>query len=423
MGGSWDYYCACCGSTFDGGVISEQPRTARFLRARRLFEANRQIEKLAGEGAPIPEELQREFDENREESGEDEDDQSSMDKLLEDYSYDPDVITKEESKWTLDLQCLGFNSKLASLSKAFLSGFGTFEDYGGLNVDAGDDPNYPDDAFFSAYTDFSSGEGYVYPFHPKCLDIFRLLLAHKSGSGETPVSVDGSWVPQSFDLDKDTLFAVLDERSGAYRLEIDYGDPEPPHEQLWESRPGEELLIADPTCDDELVRGLILDAWHNVDNHVPLTGNATTFVQTEDHNDPFAKLPFELLLNVISELESSSFMSLLNASPHVYRALDGNNSLWLSQIRKSMPWFFELHDILDNLPDSSNDSYGTTNPKADTLRDKSLRGFFVWAYRITTPRVGKTGPFMGVANRCRIWGVCQQLVDPYLARLQSPATL
>ncbi|KAJ5812525.1 hypothetical protein N7474_008826 [Penicillium riverlandense] len=315
--GSWDYYCALCGSTFYGGEICPKSRRARLLRARRLSEANRQIEKLVEEGAPIPEELQREVDENKEEPGEGEDDPMSKNGFDEDHSYDPDIITEKESKWTLDLQCVGLNSDLDSLSKAFLSGIGTCEDYGGVSVNAGDDPNYPDDDFFSTYYDFNvDGGTTVYPFHPKCLDLFRLLVAHKSGSGATPVSVDGSWVPRSLDLDKDTLFAILDELSNDFtcRLDINYGDPEPPHEQFWESNPGEELFVADPTLDDELVQGMILSVWHGADNQ-PLTGNATPFAQTEDRDDLFAKLPFEMLLNVISELDSSSLLNLLNASP------------------------------------------------------------------------------------------------------------
>lgn len=425
--GSWDYYCALCGSTFYGGEISSKSRTARLLRARRLSEANRQIKKLAEEGSPIPDELQREADENKDEPGEDENEPMSMGGFDDDHSYDPAVITEKESKWTLDLQCVGLNLQLDSPSKAFLSSIGTGDDYGGLNVHAGDDPNYPDDDFFSAYYDFNvaNGGNTVYPFHPKCLDLFRLSVAHESGSGATPVSVDGSWIPRSPDLDMDTLFAILENLGNGFvaRLEINYGDPEPPCEQFWESNPGEELFVADPTSDDELVQGMILSVWHDADNHF-VTGNAMPFAQTEGSNDLFAKLPFELLLNVISELESSSLLSLLNASPHVHRALEGNSSLWLSHIAKSMPWFFELHEFLNNLTNSNDeDGNGTTGFKADALRDKSLRRFFVWAHHVTTPRVGKTGPFMGVANRRRIWSVCQQVADPYLARLQSPAAV
>lgn len=349
--------------------------------------------------------LQREVDENEEESGEDENDSD------EDYGYDPGVITEKESQWNRDLQCLGLDLKSTSLGKTFLSGIGTCGVYGGANI--GDD-------FFSTYSD-SFAENPVYPVHPKCLDLFRLLVAHKSGTGATPVSVDGSWIPRSLDLDTGTLFAILDERSNRFNcLEMDYGDPEIDHnEQFWESRQGEELFIADPTLDDELVKGMILSVWHDADNQ-PLTGNTALFAKTEDSNDLFAKLPFELLLNVISELEASSLLSLLNASPHVHRALDSGSSLWLNCIGKSMPWFFELHEFLDNLTGSNDDGRGNASSNADAFRDKSLRRFFVWANHITTPRVGQMGPFMCVANRRRIWDVCQQLVDPYLAQLQSP---
>lgn len=76
-----------------------------------------------------------------------------------------------------------------------------------------------------------------------------------------------------------------------------------------------------------------------------------------------------------------------------------------------------MHDFLSdsvNLAgDGTQDLVSSYNPS----HHRSLRRFFAWANHITTPRVGMKGPFMGVGNRRRIWGVCGHLVDLYLARL------
>lgn len=41
------------------------------------------------------------------------------------------------------------------------------------------------------------------------------------------------------------------------------------------------------------------------------------------------------------------------------------------------------------------------------------KGLFVWLDAMTTPRVRVRDPWLGVANRRRIWGVCGQLADEY----------
>ena len=390
--GRWHFYCALCGGTFTGCHISEQPHSAR---------------KKSGN-----DESEIEHGSNREQD---------YDSNAIEHSYDPDVITEQEAEWTLNLQCLGWNTNYwtSTSPQTFLSGIGTSDDYGYVDVPDGGDPNFPHDNSISAYYTFTDSET-AYPFHPKCLDIFLMLVAHKSGTGATHLSVDGSWVPQSLEFDHDTMLTILHEQDGEslYRLEIHYGNPDPPHDQYWEDIPGEEILIADPTRNNELVTGMILDAWHHADCRLPLVYNGNPLAQQQTENEIFSTLPFELLLGIVEELEFSDLASLLNASPHVHRAMDGHHYFWLRHLRESMPWFFEMHEFLAD----RTDGYGITSSKTDELRGKSLRPFFIWANCITTSRRGKRGPFMGVANRRRIWGVCEQLVVPYLAKLRSSPT-
>ena len=411
--GDWDYYCALCGSTFSNIHISRKPRTARFLRARRLSEATRPIKELEEKGEPIPGELQKTVQENQKR----EDDADSLDSYDEENSYDPEIITKEEAAWIEELQCLGFNANSTTLNKAFLSNIGESAGLGGLEVE-GDDPNFPEDNFMSAYWGFD-GTQYAIPFHHRCIDVFHFLVAHKTGRKKLAESSDGYWMPQSRSFDKDSLYSILDAHSAEYvsSLDLKYGDPEPPLEQYWMASPGEEIFIAHPTRDDESVQGMILDAWHGTETS-PSDHQPKSF--SEGTKDPFARLPFELLLNVVSEFDIPSLVNLMSSSAHVYRSLDNNYSFWLQFVKKSMPWFFELHRFLESLAPSIQNGRGVSDD-ADALGDKSLFRLFKLADKATTPRKHMRGPFMGIANRRRIWGVCKQIVDPYISQAEDAA--
>lgn len=67
-----------------------------------------------------------------------------------------------------------------------------------------------------------------------------------------------------------------------------------------------------------------------------------------------------------------------------------------------MPWFFELHRLLDD---------------EELMRGKDLKALFIWLDRTTTPRLMMNSPFISVANRRRIWGVCEFLTERYHDRL------
>ncbi|KAJ5594936.1 uncharacterized protein N7459_001144 [Penicillium hispanicum] len=432
--GSWDFYCALCGSTFYGQhSISRKPRTARFYRRQRA----RENAERPATGDPIPggnliattdqDQDQNFIDEHSDDNGdENEDDAESLLSYEEDYSYDPEIISEADAAWTHDLQCLGMNLNAPGLVKGYLSGIGTAGDYGGIEVDPGNDPNAQDGVtdFISAYWSTERTD-FAYPFHPHCFNLFFQQVAYKGGSS-IKASRSGDGWEQSFealDLDKDLLYNVMSEHAEDYSscLSISYGDPVPPGEQFWEARPGEEFFVADPLQHNKLVDGMILDAWHQI-IHRPLSTRETIppIAQQSQQHDPFARLPFEMLLHVVSTLQPSSLLDLLKASPHVYRALSQNISFWLQKFKESMPWFFELHALLPTLmiPDDSDD----TN-RAVGVHSRSPWHFFAWANRITTPRCGITGPFMGVANRRRIWDVCSQLADPYLAEQQRQVPL
>ncbi|KAJ5108997.1 hypothetical protein N7456_005672 [Penicillium angulare] len=429
--GSWDYYCAFCGSTFSNYHISKRPRTARFLRARRLSAANKQAQSLEEKGESVPDELQKviqenqvpqesENDEKPERSDDDEGSQSSMDSTEEDYTYDPEIISKEEAAWVEQVQCVGFNPESTALNKIFLSDIGRSDDYGIVEVE-GDDPNFPqENPQLSAYWEIGDNPA-VYPFHPQCFDIFHFAVAHDIGSKKLAESTDGNWVPQSRNLEKEVVHSTLGahtEEHASRLLHVEYGDPEPPNDQYWEANPGEELFISNPTQDNELAAGFIAEAWQHARDHVPLHCQPRACTETGTL-DPFTKLPFELVLNVVSNLDTPSLMSFTNASAHIYRALDSDNSFWFHHMKSEMPWFFELQRFLENLKSSTCNSNNAVGSNSDMPQERSLRDLFIWADNITTPRKGIRGPLMSIANRRRIWRVCKQLVGPYLAQAES----
>ena len=128
--GSWDYYCALCGSTFFvSNIISRKPRTAHFNRKRRESKARkaakvaREQEKKAHEGAGIhyydvihdPDPLSS--DSETYERSDEEDDSDSLDSYTEEHSYDPEIITEDAATWATILQCIGFNPDAPGLSK------------------------------------------------------------------------------------------------------------------------------------------------------------------------------------------------------------------------------------------------------------------------------------------------------------------
>lgn len=90
-------------------------------------------------------------------------------------------------------------------------------------------------------------------------------------------------------------------------------------------------------------------------------------------------------------------MAFLIASWPVYCATRDNNVLWKNRIRSDMPWFRELQELISQL-DSEDIDYKLVHRCFDI---------------VTTPTYGMEGRFLGIANRRRIWGACEQIVDVY----------
>ncbi|EEH03544.1 F-box domain-containing protein [Histoplasma capsulatum G186AR] len=112
--------------------------------------------------------------------------------------------------------------------------------------------------------------------------------------------------------------------------------------------------------------------------------------------DPFGELPFDLLYSILSFLPGDSTRALMSASWPVYRTTR-HPALWKQLMYWGMPWFWELHKLVEE----------------DNVPDLDYKNLYLWLNKATMPVYGMRGPFLGIANRRRIWCACAQLAEKY----------
>ncbi|KAJ5731259.1 uncharacterized protein N7483_005767 [Penicillium malachiteum] len=292
-------------------------------------------------------------------------------RLGEDHTYDPDILSEERAIWTQSVRCAGLNPYANSTTKCFVSGEGRMDKCGMIDLDSfeDDDPNFPNGIALKTYG-HSTKMPSAYPSHTKCLDIFMCVLAHKAGVKWTKSHRDAcdDWLLSAPQIDKETLYSVLDSIAeiGPFSfLGTDYG-----------------ML-----------------------------------------------LPFELLEKIFSWLDVSGLINILQASPHLYRSFGNSPTFWHPVLDFNMPWFFELEIFNDGAlecyeiesspnPNDQDDDFDHTAPSS--AHGKSLHRLCLWANKATETYHGMEGSFMGVANRRRIWTVCEPIVERYLSQAAYP---
>ncbi|CAI7666097.1 unnamed protein product [Penicillium manginii] len=369
--GSWSYYCAICGSTFHGpDLISRKQRTPRFLFRQQRDAAFNKLTSTS----PTNKIDFRTFNAETA-AGENNLDAESLPSEDEDNTYDPCIISKEDAAWSEDLQCLGVNFEHRP-RRAFLSDIGCEGGYGAVYAGPGSAESAPE-----------SLDEYA-----ACFELLRKAVAFRAGNSNTSGDLD---------LDLDVLWGVFRHLQDYAQLDIDYGRPGPPQDQHWLVNSGEELFIADPGKRVH-IHDNVNHMWDEMVSSVEVSNSNSNSHTMENSSDPFVLL-LEVLPLLTSQLYPESLLNLISASPSLRRGLGGNFAYWRRRFETDMPWFFEVHSFLDSL--------GTVAVGVPKI---SFSHLFAWAYHTTTPRVGIKGPFMGVANRRRIWGVCDQLVGPYL---------
>lgn len=390
--GSWDVYCAFCGSALCSAHVAEKPRSARFRRRRQREQRDAATANEEGSQSDAENESgDQEESEGEDDDDDDDDDDCSIGSCDEEHSYDPAILDEKDLEWTKSVYILGFNPYASSIRKTFIAGPGHYWDYGSVEIDAGQpDPNQPDDGNFTCYYSIESGELPVFPFHWCC---YELLLRTLTGTTDADK------------LDRDLLYNIMHELAPDYAkaLELDYGDPCPDQDQFWCSNAGEEVLVVQPSLNPEitsLLRSAIAEDTFKKTDSADMSLN----LESRISSDPFSKLPYDILYKVCASLPFGSISDLSIASWLVNVTLRSTDGLWKHLLRNSMPWFFELHDLLDD---------------EKLMENRDFRKLFLWIEKMTRPRLWMDGPFMGVANRRRIWGVCEQLAERYHARLEQ----
>jgi hypothetical protein len=118
-------------------------------------------------------------------------------------------------------------------------------------------------------------------------------------------------------------------------------------------------------------------------------------------NDPFRVLSYDAVLGIFDFLSTPEILAVMTASYQVLH-MTRDAMFWEYMLRKRVsPWFWELNGLIAS----------RTLPA--TL---DYKGLFLWLHTATMPEVGCYGKLMGIANRRRIWDVCQQLVPLYIER-------
>jgi hypothetical protein len=123
-------------------------------------------------------------------------------------------------------------------------------------------------------------------------------------------------------------------------------------------------------------------------------------------NDPLTMLPYDVLHGIFAQLSLKDTLSLMKASWHVFESTR-DPAFWRLMIRVHiMSFFWELKDFF----------------KVNTFLDTfDWKGTFQWLDEITKGTFGMEGPFMAIANRRRIWNVCEQLAPLYFEKLYAEA--
>ncbi|KAJ5998541.1 hypothetical protein N7451_006351 [Penicillium sp. IBT 35674x] len=305
-----------------------------------------------------------------------------------DECYRDRVLRDSNLEWLDDLCALGINPDALGNDKSFLTGIGDAHDYGVVEVDMGEDPNFPvqNNAPMIAYHDHAgirdSHEPHVFPFHPTCYEDILQRCIRQGDSKQ---------------IRRDVLFDVFEGLNGGQyvRLQLIYGEPEPPAEQVWYSNKGQEVLVANPVEIPQL----------DAEFDIIMKSQAKNAGQDQNSQgkDVFNRLPLELRYDVFKLLPAGSILALKAAS-WVMHTTTLPREFWRHRLRSEMPWLWEIHDI------DVFESQELENKASKLLLDIPVKSQYT----------SKNDDYiLGLANRRRIWGVCEQIRSRYFEKLKD----
>ena len=208
-------------------------------------------------------------------------------------------------------------------------------------------------------------------------------------------------------LDLDRLYSTLywfpQSRSA---LDLDYGVPSHTKGPVWICKPGWEHLVTDTlTVDRYKIRDYIRETITAVGEggfDLILGRREEAGLDARVRSDALRTLPPELLIKIFDYLPVESLSTLATASWHVHAFLRSNARFWKAYAGRKFPWFTEFLELFDQ-------------EDASVLAGKALTKVCLWADTISVSKEGLKGRRMWIANRRRIWGVCEQIAPHYAA--------
>ncbi|KAI2814229.1 hypothetical protein CBS115989_8758 [Aspergillus niger] len=288
-------------------------------------------------------------------------------------AYRFDILEDCNLEWLDELRALGMNPNAIGSDKSFLTGSGRYFDYGGIEVVAGNHPNipYPENEIVPmvAYHDFAEiGQPHVFPFHSVCYEILKRCISLRE-RGE---------------IRNNKLYQIFEQvNSGRYvRLQLDYGDPDPPAEQVWETLRGQEILVVNsvdiPELESEIndIRCLLCMKTYL---------DKGTKIQKEDI---FSRLPIELRHEIFKHIHPESILALNAASRAMHTTLVPR-SMWEAKLVDTYPWLWEVFEL--------------SVFQSQRIEEKAFR-LLLACREHGEPTGRRYGYTLGLANRRRIWG-------------------
>ncbi|KAF7588703.1 hypothetical protein BBP40_005303 [Aspergillus hancockii] len=307
-----------------------------------------------------------------------------------DFTYSGDVLGDNDLEWLNTLCALGLNPTAPGQRKAFLTGQGHYDDANAIYAFPGEDTNMPIDPdreapyYFYTYSDWigDQEERPTFPFHKLCYHEI-LVRCFKNEI-----------------INRDVLYALceelVDDGFSTQALTLDYGDPTPLNEQYWICTRGQELLVTNPVKITQLAR--YLDELHDIANDEKDTPHTQT---VQEGYDIFDTLPCELRHRIFDLLPLPSVLALKAASWSMHTtALPRGN--WERRLETDFPWLWEIHNID---PFKSQELEARLSRIVAELEEKSKYG------------KERVDYILGLANRRRIWNVCESIKSLYHDKL------
>ncbi|KAI1847957.1 hypothetical protein JX266_006070 [Neoarthrinium moseri] len=225
---------------------------------------------------------------------------------------------------------------------------------------------------------YRSGDGDIIavPFHAVCYELLKRVIE-----------------PDRYDMD--ILYETFNSLSASgSRLTLDYGAIEELQGQFWEVRRGTEEFVSHPLSIPRLREYYTHLPERNDPSLVPrgLSPRKTT------GNAPLERMPTELMLIIMSHLDIYSFNHLREASRQAAQ-IRLDNAFWKHRLFQDMPWLFDFP--VDSQDGSSLDT---------------VNWFRVYSDLYQASDSSSSRKIHALANRRRIWGLCEHIAMVYRAR-------